>query len=82
MQVLLLMGSDWAMNKILNDPKNRDIRKNMYEPVMEEGFEAVWIIKEPDLGKPGSKVLVWFHGISLSPFWLPFLLVTKSSHLG
>lgn len=61
-QFLFMMADGWALKHFLNDPKNAVIREYLYEPVAEEGFEAVWIVKHPSLGKPSSKVLIWFHG--------------------
>jgi hypothetical protein len=62
LQLLISAQTNWDKEQILNSPPNEQFRELLCRPVEGEDFEGIWIIKDPSLSMPHSKVLLWFHG--------------------
>lgn len=61
-QLLIAAQTNWTRKRILNSPRNEEFRGLLCRPVEEQCFEGIWIVKDPSLAMPHSKVLLWFHG--------------------
>lgn len=58
--VLQTMVYEKVNKNILATPKRLSSRNTYLQPVENELFRAVWIVKHPETQR--SKVLMWFHG--------------------
>ena len=65
LQLLFSAEKNREGKRILNSPRNEEFRDFLCRPVEGQGFEGIWIVKDPSLATPHAKVLLWFHGTTI-----------------
>ncbi len=75
-QLLISAQTNWGRKRILNSPRNEEFREFLCRPVEGLCFEGIWIVKDPSLAMPHSKVLLWFHGTTVLLTCVSFHLAT------